>query len=509
MVRYLLFFNEWAQDLNLLYSDFHKKIEIANIQSCYFINLPFFYNPGDIMFTKKIFQTFGRFVQTPGKRNFFKPTDYPPVLASVDKKSWLTALHLETDKQNHLSQKSLRLSVKHRLSKQISAEEGNYPVRPTPDSPAYEIIEMKLLYGISQQKWEDFTSELVPEIVEALNLNEYRYLWPAYNIAVAHASPAHQVEIAEWIGRMHFLMDMVLQGESALAAFEPNKFYFGNEKKLLKENFLTLLSNLKNGSFSYEAMQALHPAFTSTFLHKVSRCPDFKDVARLAALTKNFASPYHVSVDSEELEHAIGLLPSSRMETGTFKTVLQLTEKIGTNHSRLFFNSHNRWTQHTQQDIREIDKTQLMNYIDNLYMDLILPELLRKHPNLDKPKFSEKIKQKFLEFVENSCSIRQLHFLQKEWHTHAITLESLKPAQPSQCQPGRFWTIPEEESIYPYDPLTQEVIYQFYRTYNLLPVTLKENSYQKMLASTDFQMLIDKIVSENTPRHYPHACGLY
>ena len=75
------------------------------------------------MFTKKIFQTSGRFVQTPGKRNFFKPADYPPVLARVDKKSWLTALHLDTDKQNHLSEKSLRLSVKHRLSKQISAEE--------------------------------------------------------------------------------------------------------------------------------------------------------------------------------------------------------------------------------------------------------------------------------------------------------------------------------------------------------------------------------------------------
>lgn len=430
------------------------------------------------MLTKRFFQASRHQIQTPGKR-FFQDIKhrYRPILARVEDikkdKSRVTILHMETDDAAH----HLQLTVRHHLSPQIMIE-GNIPTTQISDLPAYQMVESKTLYGISQHVWGQYISKLNNDITGPLGLEENRGLLHGYNIAVASESP---VEMATWLGKLHFLQDILLREEACLAAFElPSE-----AKTQLEANFQQLLINLKAGSFSEKDLYALCPAFTPLFVEKIRGHLDFDDIARLASLIMHFASTGNSSkLNLEKLHQAINLIPSSLTDLESFETFLQLRKTLGPNHSGLFFHLDNKWPQHTPRVLREMKETDFINYIDNLFGDLIWPEILRRHPHADARMIAE-IKTEFCQFMEDSCAIHQINALQREWHRCSKNLDVLKPGLPAKSD--------EKKPVVPYGSLTQEEIFQFYRNNNLLPWRLKWKDYREMMQETGWQQRIAAI----------------
>lgn len=276
-----------------------------------------------------------------------------------------------------------------------------------------QIIYWKKLFAVPQPIWDEFLGYLPnKEVVNLLNLQKHRHLWPAYQYAISGDTYNNVTARAKLIGEYHFLMSS------------------------LDSKIGVIKNDLDAGRFDVTKMTMLNPAFTLPFLNKLRFCTTFFELRVFANIVNSYAKTCTENINKQRLHTAIEWLPSSVNEPDSFLSSLKFANyltNLGASSGRLFFNSKNNWQ-------RQFSNSDLLvkTYLDALFEDLIRRQLIIQANAINAAINAEiiaSLKEQFQIILTENIGINKLIKLQASWQNKMPNIAQIRQIE----QPESSW----------------------------------------------------------------------
>lgn len=424
--------------------------------------------------------------------------------------------------------------------------------------PTEAIIFPEKIFGISEEIWIAFLAYLEhQDVVNLLNLKQHRHLWPAYDYAVSASTPNLKLARAKLIGQFHFLLSIVLYSSNGILATQ-----LGAQEGFNFEFLNDIKQRLDQGKFYKQEMQQFH-RFASHLslakkIHHITLQPGllfFNSQAQLESLgavdemTKHYFDALFNDLVRRQLmlqAHAANVVVDNRLISlvkGKFEALF--IGQAGLNNIK----TTQRYWQHNAHMIVAAKPSESRRkfwspVIDNLEIDgvkiraLASESALIQHGEIMQHCVQGEIfiascrnlKSDVLELVSEDMEMSTLDLrrdedyyilqhvsvggIQKPSQRHLnVGLQVLERILSGKIPLSKARQIEKLRQNYEFDYtlddfLTQEHIYQIYKSKKMLPSRMMYTNYLEMLEMTQLKEIIDDALSMASESDLIDSSGL-